>query len=62
MAEWRVIIEIFGVKKRIILEADTQKDAIKKVKTKLLSVTKITVENEKDYAVEFLKSIFGMEK
>ncbi|MFA5458139.1 MAG: hypothetical protein WC261_10985 [Synergistaceae bacterium] len=55
-----IIVEVFGVKKRIRIVADTPEDAIKAAQKKLLSVARIEVEN--DDAVEFLKSVFGMKK
>ena len=57
-----IIVEVFGVKKRIRIVADTPEDAIKAAQKKLLSVAKIEVENNDDEAVEFLKSVFGMTK
>ena len=57
-----VIVEVFGVKKRIRIKADTQDEAVNAVKKKLLSVVKIKIENGEDEAVEFLKSVFGMTK
>ena len=56
-----IIVEVFGVKRRIRIEADTPEEAISAAKKKLLSVAKIKVEND-DEAVEFLKSVFGMTK
>ena len=56
-----IIVEVFGVKKRIRIDADTPEEAISLAKKKLLSVAKIKVEND-DEAVEFLKSVFGMTK
>ena len=56
-----IIVEVFGVKRRIRIVADTPEDAIKAAQKKLLSVAKIKVEND-DEAVEFLKSILGMTK
>ena len=57
-----IIVEVFGVKRRIRIEADTPEEAIKAAQKKLLSVAKIEVENDDDDAVEFLKSVFGMTK
>jgi hypothetical protein len=58
---YSVIVEVFGVKKRIRIVADTPEDAIKAAQKKLLGVARIEVEND-DEAVEFLKSVFGMTK
>jgi hypothetical protein len=58
--EYKITFEIFGVKRRLTIKADTKGEALSKLRRKIWSVVKIIDVEETPDTLDYLKNIFGM--